>query len=79
MSAEIVDFTGVSKLDLDPRRVLEAAIAAGLTEVVICGFDAEGNEFFSSSVADAGTAGFHLDRAKWALMRQVDRIVEGEQ
>lgn len=79
MSAEVVRFTGTTTLDIDPRQMLEAAIAAGMTEVVICGFDADGNEYFASSMADAGAAGFHLDRAKWNLMRQVDRMVEGEE
>lgn len=79
MSVEVLEFTGITSLDIDPMRILEAAKDAGMTEVVICGFDADGNEYFASSVADAGAAGFHLDRAKWALMRQVDRMVEGEE
>lgn len=79
MTAEVVNFTGATKLDLDPLRIIEAAREAGLTEVVICGVDANGDEYFASSVADAGAAGWHLDRAKWALMRQVDRMMEGEE
>lgn len=79
MSAEVLKFTGVTKLDLDPERLLESAKDAGLAEVVICGVDQNGNEYFASSVADAGTVGWHLDRAKWNLMRQVDRMMEGEE
>jgi hypothetical protein len=79
MTAEVLPFTGITTLDIDPAKILEAAKAAGLTEVVICGVDADGEEYFASSVADAGTAGWHLDRAKWNLMRQVDRMVEGEE
>ena len=79
MTAQVVPFTGITTLDVDPISVLEAAKEAGMTEVVICGFDADGNEYFASSMADAGAAGFHLDRAKWNLMRQVDRMVEGEE
>jgi hypothetical protein len=79
MSAEVLPFTGITKLDLDPLQILEAAKAAGLAEVVIVGVDAEGAEYFASSMADAGAAGWHLDRAKWNLMRQVDRMVEGEE
>jgi hypothetical protein len=77
--SEVVDFHGVTTLDLDPIRVLETAKAKGLVEVVICGVDADGNEYFASSIADAGDAGWHLDRAKWNLMRQVDRMIEGEE
>ena len=79
MTAQVVPFTGITTLDVDPISVLEAAKEAGMTEVVICGFDADGNEYFASSMADAGAAGFHLDRAKWNVMRQVDRMVEGEE
>lgn len=78
MTAEVVNFTGPTTLDIDPRRMLEAALSAGLTEVVICGFTEDGTEYFASSVADAGAAGYHLDRAKWNLMRQVDRMIEGD-
>lgn len=79
MTAEVVNFTGITALQTDPQRVLEAALRNGLTQVVICGFDAEGNDYFASSEPDAGVVGFHLDRAKWNLMRQVDRMVEGEE
>jgi hypothetical protein len=77
--SEVVNFPGITTLDLDPSRVLETANAEGLVEVVVCGVDADGNEYFASSVADAGSAGWHLDRAKWNLMRQVDRMIEGEE
>jgi hypothetical protein len=79
MTAEVLPFTGVTSLDMDPMVILDAAKDAGMTEVVICGFDADGNEYFAASVADAGGVGFHLDRAKWNLMRQVDRMIEGEE
>jgi hypothetical protein len=79
MSAEVVDFTGMSTLPISPERILRAALDHGLTQVVICGFDADGNDYFASSEPDAAVAGFHLDRAKWNLMRQVDRMVEGEE
>lgn len=79
MSAEVLQFTGITTLDIDPAQILDAAKSAGLDEVVICGVDANGNEYFASSVADAGSAGWHLDRAKWNLMRQVDRMVGGEE
>ncbi len=79
MSAEILEFTGETLLDLDPRRVLQSALEAGLAEVVIVGVDADGGEYFASSVSDGGTANWHLDRAKWNLMRQTDRLMEEEE
>ncbi len=79
MSAEVMPFTGISTLKVDPQRVIAWALDHGLTQVVICGFDAEGNDYFATSEPDAAVAGFHLDRAKWNLMRQVDRMVDGEE
>ncbi len=79
MSAEVLDFTGITQLDLDPQRVLQGALEAGLAEVVIVGVDADGDEYFASSVSDGGTANWHLDRAKWNLMRQTDRLMEGDE
>lgn len=72
MSAEIINFSGVTSLDMPPDRILGAAIEAKLAEVVIVGIDVDGNEYFASSQADAGNVVWHLERAKWRLMRQVD-------
>ena len=79
MTAQVLQFSGITRLNVAPDQVIEAAQTAKLTEVVICGVDENGNEYFASSVADAGTAGWHLDRAKWALMRKVDQLIEGEE
>lgn len=73
----IVDFTGITKLDMDPDRVLNAALGQ-MDEVVICGFDKDGNQYFASSVADGGQALWHLERAKWALMKITDEFENGE-
>jgi hypothetical protein len=75
--AEVKNFNGITRLDMDPDRVLEAAIGE-VTEVVICGFDKDGNQFFASSVADGGQSLWHLERAKWALMKITDEIENGE-
>jgi hypothetical protein len=65
---EVVDLPIVTKLDLDPQRVLQKALAAGMTEVVIVGFGPDGEFFFSSSKADAGAVIWHLEMAKKKLM-----------
>jgi hypothetical protein len=78
VTADVVNFTGVTRLDLDPMRVLEAAKGVGLTEVVIVGVDADGNEYFSSSVADGAQANWHLQRAQWRLMQIVDRGMDND-
>ena len=76
--AEVVPFTGITSLDLDPERVIEEARKVGLKECVIIGFDADGEEYFAASVSDAGQVTWHLERAKWRLMRQVDNMMEGD-
>ena len=70
---DVKKFTGVTRLDIDPDQVLGDAIGE-MTEVVIVGFDKDGNEFFSSSVPDAGNAFYHLQRAIWAINQKVDEM-----
>lgn len=65
--AKVIDFTGVSKLDLNPDRVLEAAIG-GLESVVVIGYTNDGKEYFATSIADGGTANWLLDRCKMKLL-----------
>lgn len=69
MPDNIVDFTGVTRLDSDPMRTLEHAANAKLTEVIVIGFDEDGDEYFRSSVADGGSVLWHLERAKLKLLR----------
>ena len=52
---DVVPFTGITTLDLPVERVLEAALAAGLRDVVVCGHTEDGTEYFASSAADGGT------------------------
>ena len=79
MTADVVAFTGVTTLDLPCDRVLQSALDAGMTEVVICGFGADGVEYFASSCADGAVAGYHLDRAKWRLMAMADQFAEEDE
>lgn len=67
----VVDLNVVTKLDLDPDRVLSKAIG-NLTEVVVIGFDKDGEEYFASSVSDGGSVLWHMERAKHKLMQIVD-------
>jgi hypothetical protein len=72
MSAEILEFTGVTSLDLDPDRVIDRA-AGKLKSVIIIGYDHDGDEFFASSVADGGEVLWLLERTKLKLLRVADR------
>jgi len=64
----------ITKLDLPAERVLEAAIEAGVTDVVLAGYDEDGNEYFASSVADGGTTLWLLERCKRQLLNGADEI-----
>lgn len=68
---KVVEFTGVTRLDISPDRVLDAA-RGELESVVLCGYDKDGNEYFASSVADGGAALWMLERAKQALLSDDD-------
>lgn len=73
MSAEILIWDGVTKHDLPCDRVLQSAIEAGVTEVVICGFGKDGEFYFASNKADAGDVIYHLEMAKKKLLDICDR------
>ncbi len=67
----VVDFNGVTKLNLDPDRVLNKAVGE-LSEVIVIGYDKDGAEYFASSIADGGDVNWLLDRMKLMLLRTVD-------
>ncbi len=69
----VVEFGGITKVDLDPDRLLQKAIGR-LSEVVILGFDKDNNEWFASSKADVGDIIYHLERAKHRLMNIIDEM-----
>ena len=74
--SKIIDFPGITRLDSDPARVLEHAMEAGLTDVVVIGFKEDGSEYFRSSLADGGDVLWHLERAKHKLITMPDEMGE---
>ena len=67
--AEIVELSVVTKLDIPAERVISRAAEADLVEVVIVGFDKDGDLFFAANKADAGAVGWQLDMAKHRLLK----------
>ena len=65
--AKIIPFTGITKLDMPPDRILEAAVGE-LEGVVIMGWDKDGKEYFASSYADGGTVLWLAERLKKMLL-----------
>lgn len=68
MTARIIEFNGITKLDIDVDRMLENTKGRGFTGVVILGFDADEQEYFASSIADGGTVLWLLEKCKKALL-----------
>ena len=71
MNNNVVTLPVTTTLDLDPDRVLEEA-KGKLEHCVIIGYTKDGGEYFASSIADAGTVAWLMDKAKLKLMNICD-------
>lgn len=67
MTAKILDFNGITRLDIDPDRVLSQA-AGKLQGVVVVGYDKDGEFYVASSYADGGDMLWALELAKKKLL-----------
>lgn len=68
----VVEWGGITRHDLSAERLLQKALETGLDEVVILGFDNDGNEYFASSKADGANVLWHLKRAEFKLLKYAD-------
>ena len=71
---KVITLGGVTRLDLPPDRILEAAEGA-LESVVLLGYTKDGEEYFASSLADGGDVLWLLERCKdklFAVCREGD-------
>ena len=71
--SNVIPFSGITRLDLDPDIVLEEA-KGKLEGFVIAGHDKEGNEYFASTYADGGDVLWLLERMKFRLLRVVEEM-----
>lgn len=71
MTDNVIPFGGITRLDIDPDRVLTSAVGK-MDCVVICGVDKDGKEYFASSMADGADALWYLERCKKMLLEIVD-------
>lgn len=69
---KVIPFTGITRLDMPPDRVLSAAIDEDLDGVVVLGFTKDGQEFMASSYADGGTVLWLAERLKHMLLTGAD-------
>ena len=65
--SKIIKFTGITKLDLPVDLILSEA-QNKLDNVVIMGYDNDGEEYFASSIADGGTVLWLIERLKKQLL-----------
>lgn len=70
--SKVISFSGITKLDLDPDIILES-LKDKFEGFVIVGYGKDGGEeIFSSTYADGGTALWLLERCKKKLLEVSD-------
>lgn len=70
--AEVLNYDGITKLNLDPNRILESALKLNLTSSVVIGWE-NGEFYFASSLADGGEVLWLLELAKKKLLEIGDK------
>lgn len=70
---DVVEFPGVTKLDLDPDRVLGAAVGE-LSSAIVIGYTKDGEEYFASSISNGPETLWLLERMKLKLLQIVEEI-----
>lgn len=72
MSAEIIEWQGVTCLDLPADRVLRRALESELDGVIVLGVTKDGDDYFASSWADGAEVVWHLMRGVYKLNKIAD-------
>ena len=72
LMGEIIELDVVTRLNLDPERVLRNA-SGKLESVTIIGTTKDGEEYFSSSLASGPDVLWDLERAKMKLLQIPDK------
>lgn len=68
----VVEFPGVSRLDVPVDKVLEKAREQNLQTVLVIGWTADGMEYFDASCADGGEALWLIERRKMKILAAAD-------
>jgi hypothetical protein len=71
--SNIVDFPGITTVDLAPDRVLQAAIDVKLKTAIVIGYTENGDEYLATSTASGPTVLWLLERVRHAMMTEADR------
>lgn len=70
----VVEFPGFTTIDYPAEHLLQRAIREKVKEVVICGWDADGEPYVASSVANASEVLWLLERAKIKLFKAYEDL-----
>lgn len=73
MTDNVIPLGGVTRLDLHPDQVIDEARGQCPDGAVVLGFDADGDFYFASSIADGGTVIWLMEMAKKALLEIGDQ------
>lgn len=65
---EVIDLDTLTKADIPSEKLLQKAIEAGVTNVVIIGYDTSGKLWFASSDASCGDVIWLLEVAKKLML-----------
>ena len=65
---DVIKLQNVTRLDLPPEDVLEAALKQEFDGVVVLGLQSDGEEYFASSLGDVGTVLWLVERFKKQLL-----------
>lgn len=66
--SEVIEFPGETTLDIAPEKVLQAALQAGLVDVLVVASDEEGNLYLASSTGDRYKQLWLLEVAKLEVL-----------
>jgi hypothetical protein len=69
-SNNVIRFTGLTKLDIEPDNILQKAIGE-LKEVLVIGTTKDGNQYLASSSSDAKNMIWHIETAKFMIMESI--------
>lgn len=68
MTAEVINFSGITLLDFPVERIYKGAMKAKLKTLVVVGVDEDGDFYFASTKADGGEVLWYLELAKKRLL-----------
>ena len=78
MSDNVVELDCVSSIDVPPDRILKRAQYANLTDVVVIGYDDDGQFFFASSTPEGPQVLWLMELTRTRLVQAAEDLSDGE-